>query len=1166
MRWRAFSVVVLLIGTTVIVPASTPVAIATSSTPTFVRTVINGAGQGAVPYQLGATSIDVEGDLMVVGSGQAEPSEVVPDAGQVQIFRRDGVGWTLEQVLYAPNPSSNGRFGEVVSTDGTRVAVVSREGTYPSFGRLYVYQYAAGGWTLEFEHHNDPALGREFWSVDIRGDALAVSDRAGGTAGVGFVRMFRRSPLGWNLEQTLAWGGQVAISGNELVNARGGVLVYAYSAGSWNFSTQLGIFPGSENVASVDFSGDDIVLGVPSSAVGDGAIIPYRRSGTSWAALARLSVAPVNNDFFGRFVSFGDGTLISSATNEGTVHVFQSSPTGWAFQRTLNAEPNDGPGFGSPIASDGTTVVVGLNGYNGGWGALAAYNSSGTRTWFEGAGAGHSEQLGGNVGLTDLAVVASTVNYLADVYPVGGGPREARLDGSTPSNAAAADGRWIVAGKRVYEEVAGSWIERFTMGLPATGSVFDVEIEGSVMTGLGGFNNSSEFVIYELDGSGQWTLRYSSPLLGPGQVSIAPSGDWVVAQTRDNSGQVDIHIVRRTNSGWTKEFHSLPPLPSGTLSLVDDTTLVHGSAAGRRVSVLTRVGRTWTATATFDGPTGSAFGSALAASGDQVVVGSPNESVSGWPTQTGAWYLLSRDLGSWALQGPIVPAEAQLGDSVGSSVSIEGGSIVIGATGKDGEAGWNAGGYHQYTLGPIDSIPPLVSGTASGSLGLNGWFVSPVTVDWTAVDPEPSAGAATQPPATIVSTEGADQMLVSESSCDPAGNCATGSVTVSIDYTSPVLVPSASPAPNAAGWNNEPVEVSVTCLDAVSGIPDGACPEPVVVLAETTASGQAVSFTAADVAGNEGSSPTLSVSIDLTAPLVTLNSPADGAIVHDFNYEPPTCMASDALSGLNGECTVNVDGPVTGPGTLRYRATALATDNAGNSTTVSSSYTIIVDHDAPTVSYIQSPESNANGWSNGAATFTFDCTDASGVAHCPAPVTISTEGANQSFVVYAADSLDNVATVAVSGINIDVTKPTVDVSAPVSVNPVDTVTITCGADDTLSGIDLASCMDLSIPATDLEAGANTFTFWATDRAGNATVRTVTVTLVVTPTSIGALIAVYLGNTPGAAGIVNSLVTKLNNGNVDGFLAGLAAHCCAPAKNKRLTQAQVDLLDALAQQA
>lgn len=86
---------------------------------------------------------------------------------------------------------------------------------------------------------------------------------------------------------------------------------------------------------------------------------------------------------------------------------------------------------------------------------------------------------------------------------------------------------------------------------------------------------------------------------------------------------------------------------------------------------------------------------------------------------------------------------------------------------------------------PSDTTPPVVTGTPDRAANANGWYNANVSIDWHSVDPSPSSGTPTDPANTIASTQGKDVNYVSGQSCDPAGNCATGSIKLSIDKTAP---------------------------------------------------------------------------------------------------------------------------------------------------------------------------------------------------------------------------------------------------------------------------------------------------------------------------------------------------------------------------------------------
>lgn len=170
---------------------------------------------------------------------------------------------------------------------------------------------------------------------------------------------------------------------------------------------------------------------------------------------------------------------------------------------------------------------------------------------------------------------------------------------------------------------------------------------------------------------------------------------------------------------------------------------------------------------------------------------------------------------------------------------------------------------------------------------------------------------------------------------------------IGIDNDPPTITASASPPPNAAGWNNTPVAMNFTCSDATSGI--ATCPGPVAVTAE--AANQVITGTAADRAGNTAST-SVTLNIDRTSPAVAITSPIQGAIVRGTTVRVTgTVIETNSLTSL----TVN-GSPVTltgssfsadlsvaeGPQTV----SVAAQDIAGNTGAASVSFTVAV---APTV-------------------------------------------------------------------------------------------------------------------------------------------------------------------------------------------------------------------------
>jgi hypothetical protein len=152
-----------------------------------------------------------------------------------------------------------------------------------------------------------------------------------------------------------------------------------------------------------------------------------------------------------------------------------------------------------------------------------------------------------------------------------------------------------------------------------------------------------------------------------------------------------------------------------------------------------------------------------------------------------------------------------------------------------------------------------------------------------------------------------------------------------------------------------------------------------------------------------------------------------------------------------------------------------------------------VDNDPPTITASVSPSPNASGWNNSPVTITFTCSDkTSGVASCPSPITINTEGANQIFSGTATDLAGNTASASVT-VNLDMTPPTVtgSINPPPDAGGYNssavTVNFTCA--DALSGV--ASCSPAVSVTTE---GTTQVPGTATDVAGNTASITITVNI------------------------------------------------------------------------
>jgi hypothetical protein len=92
--------------------------------------------------------------------------------------------------------------------------------------------------------------------------------------------------------------------------------------------------------------------------------------------------------------------------------------------------------------------------------------------------------------------------------------------------------------------------------------------------------------------------------------------------------------------------------------------------------------------------------------------------------------------------------------------------------------------------------------------------------------------------------------------------------------------------------------------------------------------------------------------------------------------------------------------------------------------------TIVVDNTPPTIAATVDPTPNAAEWHKSNATVSFTCADSeSGVASCPAPITVSAEAASQVVSGTATDRAGNSATVSLT-IKLDKSVPALAITSP----------------------------------------------------------------------------------------------------------------------------------------
>jgi hypothetical protein len=208
---------------------------------------------------------------------------------------------------------------------------------------------------------------------------------------------------------------------------------------------------------------------------------------------------------------------------------------------------------------------------------------------------------------------------------------------------------------------------------------------------------------------------------------------------------------------------------------------------------------------------------------------------------------------------------------------------------------------------------------------------------------------------------------------DPAGATATLSATAHVkkDSTPPAISGISARGPDANGWYNHPLGISVNASDATSGL--AGCNS--LTYGGPDTGGASFSGTCTDNAGNVANGGSFSFKYDATPPSVSL-SLSRGPDSGDWYNHPVDFSASgsDNLSGV-ASCT---------SGTIPGGTSASCTDNAGN--TSSAGVGVKYDASGPSIDSItfdRPPDSN--GWYNHPVQVVFHGSDGgSGIAGCTA--------------------------------------------------------------------------------------------------------------------------------------------------------------------------------------
>jgi probable HAF family extracellular repeat protein len=226
-----------------------------------------------------------------------------------------------------------------------------------------------------------------------------------------------------------------------------------------------------------------------------------------------------------------------------------------------------------------------------------------------------------------------------------------------------------------------------------------------------------------------------------------------------------------------------------------------------------------------------------------------------------------------------------------SCLPASGATLPLGANTVSCSATDNAGNSKSASfvvtvLSAADTTPPVITPTVTGTTGLNGWFIGPVTVSWSVTDGQ---SAVTSPAcaSVVIATNGAAQTR--SCTATSAGGTATVSTpSISIDTQAPSFV-----CPTAVTLTSPATLTVPTATDNLSAANVTRTPVGTLPVGTT-----AVTWIATDQAGN--STPATCVQ------QVTVNAP----VTETITVTRPQCKVKSATSGewtMQGTSTISTN-------------------------------------------------------------------------------------------------------------------------------------------------------------------------------------------------------------------------------------------------------------------
>ncbi|MDD2237150.1 MAG: hypothetical protein PHG65_08095, partial [Kiritimatiellae bacterium] len=324
-------------------------------------------------------------------------------SGAVDIFRKHGRDWTLEQTLTEPvgSRAANNYFGYGMALGRNALIAAADLGDYgySNNGKIYIYERSGNTWNAVYSRTGQGDNWKYGNNVAM-GETHAAATRYNSGNLATYIDTFTRAGNGtWSLDPTsvspkfgsgdIDFGCDIAIDGDWMLvgssaydSDRGGIHLYQWDGNRWVGKYGALGLPGSLFGAGVDVCGNLFAAGRPGVDEQRGSVRLYGVNGDSFVYYATLTAPDgVAGDRFGWSVAFANqgNTLLVSAykkhlgslSDVGAIYVYRKGANNstWTYDGIIyppdNGSLSASDYFGKDIAAAGNSLVAGLYSYDG---------------------------------------------------------------------------------------------------------------------------------------------------------------------------------------------------------------------------------------------------------------------------------------------------------------------------------------------------------------------------------------------------------------------------------------------------------------------------------------------------------------------------------------------------------------------------------------------------------------------------------------------------------------------------------------------------------------------------------------------------------------------------------------------------------------------------------